>query len=227
MTMSAMLDSRLSSAVSSMTVLPLPLPLPASSEDLPGVPASTKVSAPSSSVSAIDPSVEDSTLAAELYNLSFQDRSRIEEEIHGVQTVAVEETPEMVSEALRAFQLEVDKLPTSQKQAYEDAIVMDSKFVQDTNLHLKYLRATLFDPYRAAVNFGIYLDLLLSYFGPTALQRPIRYDDLGKAEKDNLRDGLWQVLPSRDRAGRLVCINLSTMDDVSLECRVRISIPPG
>jgi hypothetical protein len=178
----------------------------------------------SSSSTTIDPSVVDSMLAAELHNLTCQDRSKIEEEIHGVQSLAVEETPEMVSKALAAFQLEVDRLPTSRKDAYEDAMVMDSKFVQDTNLHLKYLRAALFDVRKAASMFCTYLDMLHSYFGPVALERPLRYDDLGKAEQDKFRNGNMQVLPSRDRAGRLVCMNLGTMCDVPIHCRVRFVV---
>jgi hypothetical protein len=169
---------------------------------------------------SINTSQVDSMLATSLQKLSVQDRSKIEEEIHGVRSLAVVETPEMVEEALAAFQREVDGLPISQKGAYEDAMVMDSKFVQDRDFHRKFLRAALFDPRRAATIFCQYLDLLLEYFGPQALERPLRYDDLSKAEQDKYRVGNIQVLPSRDRAGRLVCLNLGSMVDVELSIRV-------
>lgn len=170
--------------------------------------------------SPINPSQVDSMLAQELHKLSFQDRSRIEEEIHGVQSVAGDETPEMVGSALDAFQYELGRLRSAQKEAYEVATVMDSKYVQDRDFRLKYLRAALFDPKKAALMFCKYLDLLYRYYGPQTLLRPLRYDDLGKAEQDKLRVGNMQVLPSRDRAGRLVVLTQGCMCDVSLLCRV-------
>merc|ERR1712232_1100141 len=52
--------------------------------------------------------------------------------------------------------------------------------------------------------------------------RPLRYDDLGKEGRDAAKAGLVQVLPSRDRAGRLVVVHqvvannrLSEKDEMS------------
>ncbi len=45
----------------------------------------------------------DSDLADELLKLSFKDRVAIQEEIHGVRCLAVEETPELIERALREF----------------------------------------------------------------------------------------------------------------------------
>jgi hypothetical protein len=173
-----------------------------------------------SSSSTVSSRRVDAILAQELEKLSCQDRSRIEEEIHGVQSLALEETPEMMEDALARFRLEVDCLPSFQKMAYQDAMVMGSNYVQDREFHRKFLRVALFDPKKAASMFCLYLDMLLSNFGPQALERPLRYDDLKKEEQDGFRTGPFQVLPSRDRAGRLVCIHMGMMTERPLLTRV-------
>ena len=78
----------------------------------------TKTKIGADSFSKLDKEV-DGVMADELLKLSFSDRNTINEEIHGVRSLAVEETPHLIAGALRAFQIELEQvLPNSQKLAY-------------------------------------------------------------------------------------------------------------
>lgn len=72
---------------------------------------------PHKNLSILDKEV-DGLLSNEMLKLSFVDRNAINEEIHGVRSLAVEETPQMINNALHTFRLELESFPPSQKQAY-------------------------------------------------------------------------------------------------------------
>jgi hypothetical protein len=165
-----------------------------------------------SSSSGVSPLVAtadvDALLAQEMSRLSFLDRNKIQEEIHGVHSMASEETFQTVSDALFRLDQCIEELPVYEKQAYLNAQRMHKDaFVLKESTRLCFLRAELFNPKTAASRYTKYLHLLLKYFGPTALDRPLRYSDLSKQEQDLCRAGNAQILPSRDRAGRLVVVH--------------------
>jgi hypothetical protein len=154
----------------------------------------------------------DAILAQEMWRLPLQDRNKIQEEIHGVRSMAPEETMQSVRTALWQLDQELEDLPTASKQAYFNAksnttISRSDPFVLSDDVRLCFLRAELFDPGKAAIRYTKYLNLLAKYFGTVALERPLRYSDLSKDEQDLCRDGKTQCLPSRDRAGRLVLVH--------------------
>ena len=63
----------------------------------------------------------DELLSTELLNLSFQQRTDNQEEIHGVKCLAIDETtchPEFVNESLRQLHQELNSLPDNIKRAY-------------------------------------------------------------------------------------------------------------
>lgn len=79
-------------------------------------------------------------------------------------------------------------------------------YVFHPDFRLKFLRADLYDAKKAAHRYLRCVECLLKYYGSYALQRPLMYDDLGKECQDVFKAGYTQILPSRDRAGRLVVI---------------------
>jgi hypothetical protein len=57
----------------------------------------------------LDPKQADALLAEELHRMSFEDRESMQEEIHGIKSLAPSETPEMRNESLRLFRQEVHR----------------------------------------------------------------------------------------------------------------------
>ena len=55
-----------------------------------------------------NPQEVDELLSKELLELNVQDRNDIQEEIHGVKCLGVEETPQMIATALRLLMIELD-----------------------------------------------------------------------------------------------------------------------
>ena len=79
-------------------------------------------------------------------------------------------------------------------------------YIFHEEFRLRFLRADLYDAKKAAHRYLRCIESLLKYYGNYALQRPLIYEDLGKECQDAAKTGFMQVLPSRDRAGRLVVV---------------------
>lgn len=161
-------------------------------------------------------------MAKEVSQLSFVDRSSIYEEIHGVQSLAIQETPELHQTSLQQFQYEIEIYPGN-KSAYDDAMIAGSDYVCSHEMRLKFLRADLFDAKKAVARFLLHLENLFRFFGPVALQRPLQYSDLGRKEVELLRKGFIQTLPSRDRAGRLVEVAIFRREFLQADMETRVS----
>lgn len=172
----------------------------------------------------------DKLLLEELQGLSVEDRELVQEEIHGVSTFAVSEDDDKIVEGLkcleeeiRAIRMEVLASPThvsKVENAYNESIwaylAVDEEsasasatrrvhsYIFHRDFRLRFLRADLYDAEKAAHRYLRCVECLLKYFGPFALQRPLMYEDLDKECQEATRAGYAQILPSRDRAGRLV-----------------------
>jgi hypothetical protein len=160
----------------------------------------------------------DAVLANELNRLSVHERNSIFEEIHGVHSLAPEETPERIQAALQQLEqalypliqerhrISVMQQNGQEQQFYEAfaAVITKSPFLTSTEVRLRYLRADLLDPKKAAVRMVDHFRLLFKYFGEYVLNRPLRFKDLKELDQEVLRQGVYQVLPSRDRASRLI-----------------------
>ena len=170
----------------------------------------------------------DSLFAKALTNLSFNDRTAIEDEIHGVSCMAIEETPDLIEHSLIDFELELHKI--SPKPAYDKAqeLLLASTssshlfsvqkksslsrccYINKKTFRLRFLRCELFNVRKAAERFIRYLDFVAKVYGDYALQRPIRMSDFSSEEMLFLREGKTQILPYRDRSGRRIIVFPST-----------------
>jgi hypothetical protein len=145
-----------------------------------------------------------------LLNLTFNDRNQIEEEIHGVSCMSIDETtsPRLIEESLVQFDLELDLIPIENKIAYNKVVsIMQSSYLLSKETKLRFLRSELFDSQKSAVRYAKYIEVLLDIYGDYALQRPIRLQDLerrGSEELSFLKSGQYQLLPYRDRGGRRI-----------------------
>ena len=162
----------------------------------------------------------------------------IQEEVHGVNCVSPEETPELLQTSLAklAAILDSDEIPETEKKSYRKAQNLHLKqqqqqkekepsrcFVNTDDFRLRFLRAELFDVHWAARTLTKFLNLVEAVFGTFALTRPIQLDDFKPNEHKAFRKGLFQFLPYRDRSGRRVLVifphEMSTIDP---SIRVRI-----
>jgi len=153
--------------------------------------------------------------------LSLDDRTAIQEEIHGVRCMAVRETPELIQKGLQEFHAELDKMPKDEKRTYEEICVRamlyqdekESCYALHEAFQLRFLRVELFDAAKAAKRFASYLEFVRDYWGTDiALKRLIRFSDFSKAEMKLFRKGYFQVLPFRDHGGRRVVTLLGGFD---------------
>lgn len=179
----------------------------------------------------------DSFLAKELYNMKVDDRNRIQEELHGVQSAL--ESPLMVENAVAALRDQVDRriqawmktataADESSKWGFCQAMMLPNNqlYIKSHPVCLQYLRADRWNAEAASTRLVNHLKLLYKYFGNCALQRPLRLNDLNKQEQDLLKAGHHQVLLSRDRAGRLIFFSYGSMSTEGLTdaSRVRSSM---
>ena len=144
----------------------------------------------------------DDLLSRELLQLSLKDRNAINEEIHGVRTIAPEETPEMLSEELRNMDIEIHNI--EKKDAFDRSQQFPNTYINNAEFRLRFLRADLFEAKKAAVKMVNFLDLVSELFGDFALRRQIQMSDFSREEMQIFRVGHQQLLPYRDRSGRRI-----------------------
>lgn len=163
--------------------------------------------------SNVDPESVDSMLAAEMFSLSFQDRNKISEEMHGVLCLTPEETPKLVQESLEKLEQEINLLPMEEKETlmlcrkrfgWRGSDQKGGSYTNDVDFRIRFLRCTLFDVPKAAKKIANYLDSVVVLFGESALQRPIKLSDFTEEELQIFRTGNLQLLPFRDRSGRRI-----------------------
>ena len=94
-----------------------------------------------------EPDETDAVLARDLASLSMQERVHILEDIHGVASVPHED-PEFVENCLVQMENEINQL--KRKDFYSKALFLAPSRVKDAAFRLMFLRATDFDPSRAA-----------------------------------------------------------------------------
>ena len=151
----------------------------------------------------------DSMLAQDLNTLSLQDREKVYEEIHGVNSVT-EETEALINQSL--FHLERAIQRIQDKEAYNLAInksVQSKNYIESSKFRLMFLRCENFDVDSAASRLVLYLERMLTYFGPDVLGRPLYYSDLNEDSQQYLEAGVHHLVPNeRDSSGRALFVNM-------------------
>jgi hypothetical protein len=194
----------------------------------------------------------DELLNRELAQLSLQEKINFGDEIHGFLSRAPPETPDFLREKFDAMQQHLGKLPNGSKLAYLEACRiqrqwLDASVAVDVHVlteeyRLRFLRADLHDPLKAAVRYCKWLDLLVEFYGEVSLTRPLYLSDLSGAgespAKSNggnrsdddaagdalrlLKEGFVHLLPSRDRSGRRIVALIGRMG-TEFPMRTRVS----
>jgi hypothetical protein len=153
-------------------------------------------------------------LAKELNGLSFEERERIYDEVHGVSDI-VDETPDFVASKLQEMRDEIAKIKKKNKKALERAYFLRPSLQNDDKAHLLFLRATRFDAAKAAGLMARHFEHKSSLFGDHLLAARITVDDLGEQETKLLHSGAALLLNSIDRGGRGVYLMTASEYDLS------------
>ena len=154
----------------------------------------------------------DILLAKEFSKLSVLERSKTYEELHGVGE-CVEETPVFIEKALQQLDEEISKI--RRKSAYELAEEQNKEYVTNPTFRIMFLRASAFHPGKAAARLVGYFEGILKYFGESLLTKRIQYSDLNSDDQACAKAGHLQILPSRDRSGRVVFTDIDPFQDKS------------
>jgi len=188
----------------------------------------------------------ENSLATELLKLSFNDRSAIEEEIHGVRCLAVDETPELLGRSLREFDSEliarkkrgnpnpnkyllrnvisISSIETSKALASGSKQPSSNCYLNDPNVRLRFLRCECFDVPKAVQRLLNFLEFTSELFGDFVAERPIRLSDFDtKKEESALHNTRYQYLPFRDRSGRRVLAAVGSCNyhlDIALRYKI-------
>lgn len=168
--------------------------------------------------SEIDTSDIDSMVAKELSSLSMQDLEKVYHDVHCLSS-EVQESPELIQSSLSQLELELQNI--TEKTAYNLALSMDSKYVENVEFRLKFLRADRMNPTRAAERLVRHFQAKLELFGMNLLARDITQDDLDDETLASLYDGSGQTLPIRDRAGRLILVAFVQPANISIAAKLK------
>jgi len=182
----------------------------------------------------------DKIMAKEIDRLSIKDRNAIYEEIHGVSTMAIEETSELMEESLKNFSMELNKIDAKLKRAYNvianqettettetttTTNALSKEIVESKDFRLRFLRCVSFDPSQAAERMVQFFELLQRVYGIENLKKFDGTMDFfigGTAEQNAFRAGYIQLLPFRDRSGRRILSFVT--DALSLDHIIRFKI---
>lgn len=155
-------------------------------------------------------------LAQEIYETNKEDRESILYEMHGVQSRAVPETPQMIQLALEELEQEISEIFCKSCSSDSSAELtrghrlavdqLNSMYVTSPSFRLRFLRHEFFNAKKAAIRYFRCLNHLVLLFGEVSLLRPLRIDDLSESERNILESGRIQVLLSRDRMGRRILV---------------------
>ena len=101
-------------------------------------------------------------------------------------------------------QMHVKTQQIQDKPAYDLAFQMSPEYVNDPAFLLMFLRSDAYDPSLAAQRFVSHLEQKLALFGEEKLAVTITMRDLSPDDLETLSCGGLQLLPCKDRGGRLI-----------------------
>lgn len=143
-------------------------------------------------------------ISRQMNELSQTDREKLLMERHGVPTNHIEETPELIQDSLELMEKEIQLISSNNKEAYTLAESIDSDFVHDPNLRIKFLRGERFDTKLAAMKIINHFQVKEKLFGESKLVKIITQSDLNQEDLDMLYSGRVQMVPMKDPAGRTI-----------------------
>ncbi|CAJ1932760.1 unnamed protein product [Cylindrotheca closterium] len=175
-----------------------------------GHPASSKVQENTNLSDAPESKEIDNLLASAMNGLTFEERQRHLEIVHGVSTgiEGIEENDETTSGATLELLRHLEKLKAG--TAYETAERLESSFVNDRKFQLMFLRGNEYNTKAAADQVIRFLEMKQRLFGKEKLTKQITLKDLDEDDRDFLKTGTIQLI-GKDRMGRVIWFQLPSL----------------
>ena len=145
----------------------------------------------------------------QMNNLTLKDFEESQFDVLGI-SAPVEETPEMVEQALEQLDKEIQKKKrTRNGEKYRLAESHSKAFVSSKEFRLMFLRSTSFSSsYTAAAERIMnFFNFKAELWGDEKLTKRITLSDFGEDGLEAIRNGHTQLLPLRDTAGRSIIFN--------------------
>jgi hypothetical protein len=142
-----------------------------------------------------------------------EERTKALNDLHGVSHSENEETPDLIERCLDELDLEL--LLVEPRDAYEEAMKQNPEYVK--GLRLAFLRADDFQASKAAFRMARHFETKCVLFGRPRLGRELTLEDLSPGARSELRKGLVQLLPQKDRGGRAIFLHYHERSDGPLE----------
>jgi hypothetical protein len=150
----------------------------------------------------------DALYAKDMFELTGEERNEALQDIHGVSD-AIVETPELVEKHRKLLEHELSLLvsrPRQKTSAYQEARQQNPSYIGSAEFQVLFLRADRWDARGAAARLVSFLETKLELFGPDLLTRQVMISDLSKDDRKSLESGFFQLLSTRDVAGRAILV---------------------
>jgi hypothetical protein len=150
----------------------------------------------------------DALYARDMNKLTLDERDKALYDIHGIAT-AIQENPEFVQQKRSGLVAALEALTRKKSEiAYQEAMRQDPTFVTSESFQLMFLRADQWDVKISAKKIFHFFHAKLDLFGADLLTQRLRIQHLSKEDRTSLNSGFFQLLPSRDVAGRSIICGL-------------------
>lgn len=153
-------------------------------------------------------------LAKAVSALSLDEREKVTFDLFGLATdrdVAADD-PGIIDQKLEELEHALEKVPASEKEAYELAKEFNMGYVTNRSFRLQFLRLLSFDVESSADMIVKHFEVKRELFGSgDVLGRKVRQSDLDPVDIQVLYSGFAQILPSRDAAGRVIHVLSTSM----------------
>ena len=143
----------------------------------------------------------DEILEQELQRLSILEKEQMMFAVHGI--AHDQKDPDDMDALLKLLESEIEMIPD--KDAYEKAKNLKEEYVMDRDFRLSFLRCDNYNVKVAAQRLVKHFEVKKDWFGMgPLLARDINISDLSEESLEALKAGIFQLLPVRDLAGRLI-----------------------
>jgi len=163
----------------------------------------------------------DASFSEAFNELTFEERQRQQEVLHGVDDKIAEETA-FINVALQELDNHLMRIKP-RGSAYEIAERMDHEYVSARAFRLMFLRGNEYDAKTSASQMLRFFQVKQKLFGVEKLVKDITLEDLDEDDRASLNTG-WLQLHGKDRSGRVVFLQfpgLRALKDVRNELRAR------